>query len=104
MSYRATDRGIVIGRGKGLSRSTAKRGAARAALEYIREHGPPEPFKSDKSNAVLDLEKYLLNRRGGSLVPWLSWSVSHTGPDHRRTYRATTRCECPFQSRQCVLI
>ena len=90
-------RGIVIGKGKGFSRSVAKNDAAKAALEYIREHGPPDPFKCDKSNAVLDLQDYLLNRRGGSLAAWLSWFLSHTGPDHRRTYRATARCECPFQ-------
>ena len=104
LTFRAAVRGIVVGNGKGFSRSIAKRAAARAALEYIREHGPSEPFKSDKSNAVLDLEKYLLNHRGGSLVPWLSWSVSHTGPDHRRTYHASARCEYPFQSRRCILI
>jgi hypothetical protein len=83
----------VIGEGRGLSKGAAKRDAARAAIQYIHQHGLPDPIEREDSDAVLDLQNYLQNYPEGSLIPWFSWSVSKTGPDHRRAHRAIAQRE-----------
>ncbi|KAI9508708.1 hypothetical protein F5148DRAFT_1193633 [Russula earlei] len=106
-------RGQPCGMGRGITRAPAKRNAAREALdirenyiceislniskcqyildslmEYFRANGIPDRHEGD-STPVRDLQNYLRGHPGGSLVPWFSWSVSQTGPDHQKIYHAT---------------
>ena len=46
---------------------------------------------------VRDLNNYLHDHPSGNLMPFFSWDLNQSGPDHQKIHYATAKCESVFQ-------